>query len=49
MKKIFLVTAFFALFAGSVFAQGKNFVIDLGDTTNGKTVEIVKNPYGTNY
>ena len=49
MKKIFLVTAFFALFAGSVFAQGRNFVIDLGDTTNGKTVKIVKNPYGTNY
>lgn len=49
MKKVFLVAAIFAMFVGSVFADGKTYLIDLADTTNGKTVQIVKNQYGSNY
>lgn len=48
MKKLFLMVAVSALFLGSLFAE-KNYVIDLGDTSNGKVVKIVKNPYGSNY
>ncbi len=49
MKKLFIAALFGALFMGSVFAQGKTFVIDLADTTNGKVVTIGKNPYGPNF
>lgn len=44
------MTALVALaVATTAFAQAKTYVIDLGDTTNGTTVSIGKNPYGTNY
>lgn len=49
MKKMFL-TAFIAILAlASLSAEGKRFVIDLGDSTTGKVVNISKNQYGTNY
>ena len=49
MKKLFLLAAVSALFLGSLFAESKNYVIDLGDTVNGKVVKISKNQYGSNY
>ena len=49
MKKLFLVAAISALFLGSLFADGKTYLIDLGDTENGKLVKISKNQYGSNY
>ena len=48
MKKLFLVTLIAALFKAAAFAAPKTLVIDLGDS-NIKTIEIVKNPYGSNY
>ena len=47
MKKLILAALAGALLMGSLFAE--TFVIDLGDTTNGKVVTIGKNPYGKNY
>lgn len=49
MKKLFLMVVVSALVLGSVFAEAKSFVIDLGDTSNGKVVKISKNQYGPNY
>jgi hypothetical protein len=49
MKKLFLMVAVSALFLGSLFADAKTYVIDLGDTSNGKVVKISKNQYGPNY
>ncbi len=49
MKKLFLMVAVSALFLGSIFAEGKTYLIDLADTSNGKTVKISKNQYGSNY
>lgn len=47
MKK-FLMMALVALtLCGSIFA--KTYVIDLGDSKNGSTISIVKNPYAPNY
>ena len=37
-----------AVLTAAVFAEPKTLVIDLGDS-NVKTIEITKNPYGTNY
>lgn len=49
MKKL-LISAFISLLLmGSLFAQGKNYIIDLYDTTNGKEIIIKKNPYGNNF
>ena len=47
MKKMILAAFVGALLIGSLCAE--SFVIDLGDTTNGKVVTIGKNPYGKNY
>lgn len=49
MKKMFLAAALFVLSLPSFFAEGKSYVIDLNDTTNGKVVTIGKNKYGSNY
>ncbi|MBR5966505.1 MAG: hypothetical protein IK015_10365 [Treponema sp.] len=49
MKKLVLTAFISVLLLGSLFAQGKNYVIDLADTTNGKVVTISKNQYGPNY
>ena len=48
MKKLFLVTLISALLTAAVFAEPKTYVIDLGDSDI-KTIEVTKNPYGTNY
>lgn len=47
MKKIFMVALAALTLCGSIFA--KTFVIDLGDSKNGSTISIVKNPYAPNY
>lgn len=47
MKKFILAALAGALLMGSLFAD--TYVIDLGDTTNGKVVSIVKNQYAPNY
>ncbi|MBO7123877.1 MAG: hypothetical protein J6V90_11440 [Treponema sp.] len=49
MKKLFLMAFVAVLALASLSAEGKNYVIDLGDTTNGKVVSIGKNQYGPNY
>lgn len=49
MKKFALAAFASVLLLGSLFAEGKTYVIDLGDTTNGKVVSIGKNQYGSNY
>ncbi len=49
MKKIFLAVLLTAFAVVAVSAQSKTYVIDLGDSTSGKTISIVKNPYGPNY
>ncbi len=49
MKKNFAMAIFALLLIGSAFSQGKKYVIDLADTTNGKEVAIGKNPYGDNF
>lgn len=47
MKRFILAALVGAMFLGSLCAE--TYVIDLADTTNGKTVTIGKNPYGKNY
>lgn len=49
MKKLVLMSFIAVLSLASLFAEGKNYVIDLADTTNGKVVSIAKNQYGSNY
>lgn len=49
MKKFILSVLITAMTAVAAFAQGKTYVIDLGDSETGKTVSIVKNQYAPNY
>ncbi|MBP5402717.1 MAG: hypothetical protein J6Y36_06120 [Treponema sp.] len=49
MKKFAIAALLTAFAAVAVFAQSKTYVIDLGDSTTGKTVSIVKNQYGPNH
>ncbi len=48
MKKLSVLIVAMMMLVGSLFAESKTYTIDLGDSSL-KTIEIAKNPYGTNY
>jgi len=49
MKKSLIIAFISFLLTASAFAEGKRYIIDLADTTNGQLVTIKKNPYSTNF